>query len=138
MALRLQRPLVLLAAFVLTAPHLWAKGLASHPMVSGFERFYSGAKADAFHGGQLLLGELNCVSCHPSTDPSLTRKEAPIVDSVASRVRVSYLRKFLHDPQQVKPGTTMPNLFAGDPKKAEKIEALVHFLAATGGLRQEP
>ena len=56
---------------------------------------------------------------------------------MASRVRVGYLRKYLNDPHAVKPGATMPDLFAGDPDKAAKIEALVHFLAGTGTLKHE-
>jgi len=109
----------------------------NHPIVAPFERFYTADKADAARGGQLLLGELNCVSCHQASDTSFTRKQAPILDDVGTRVRVGYLKKFLSDPQAVKPGTTMPNLFAGDAEKAEKVEALVHFLAATGSLRRE-
>ena len=107
-----------------------------HPVVAGFERFYADEKADLAAGGRLLLGELNCVSCHQPEGP-VTHKQAPILDRVASRVRVDYLTKFLDDPQAVKPGTTMPNLFAGDPDKKAKIEALVNFLAQTGSLKQK-
>src|SRR5439155_8556349 len=55
-------------------------------------------------------------------------------DGIGSRVKRSYLKKFLGDPQATKPGTLMPNLFAGidaDEKKA-KVDALVHYLASTG------
>ena len=107
----------------------------AHPIVPGFERF-GAAKPDA-KGGQLLLSELNCVSCHAPADPSQGRKQAPILDAVASRVRVSFLRKFLADPHGTKPGTTMPDLFAGDPEKAQKVEALVYFLATSGSLKHE-
>jgi len=37
-----------------------------HPIVAGFERFYTTSGADAAKGGRLLLGELNCISCHLS------------------------------------------------------------------------
>jgi mono/diheme cytochrome c family protein len=106
-------------------------------VVPGFERFYTGQKTDLARGGQLLLGELNCTSCHQSNDGSAGRKQAPILDYVASRVRPGHLRKFLRDPQGVKPGTTMPNLFAEDPEREQKVEALVHFLACSGTPRQE-
>ena len=86
----------------------------------------------------LLLGELNCISCHRGRPTeSLNRKQAPILDHVGGRVRVSYLRKFLSDPQATKPGTSMPNLFATDPEREQKVEALVHFLASTGSLKHE-
>jgi mono/diheme cytochrome c family protein len=105
-----------------------------HPIVAGFERH--AGKSDAALG-QLLLGELNCLSCHSSSDAGLLRKQAPILDHVGGRVRVGWLRKFLRDPHDVKPGTTMPALLTGDAARDEKVEALVHFLASTGSPRQE-
>ena len=109
----------------------------AHPRVIGFERIYSGEKADAVAGGQLLLGELNCTSCHQvdkSLETYIQKKQAPVLDSVGSRVRPNYLLKFLADPQATKPGTTMPNILAGLPEaeRKEKVEAIVHFLATTG------
>jgi mono/diheme cytochrome c family protein len=110
----------------------------AHPIVPGFERLYTDSGADAVKGGRLLLGELNCTSCH-KTEAALPHKRAPILDGIGGRVRRSYLRKFLRDPKAVKPGTTMPNLFAAvsEAERGEKIEALVHFLAATGTLQRE-
>src|SRR5262245_54172105 len=88
---------------------------AARPVVAGFERFYSSEKANLPSGGRLLLGELNCTGCHATPDKAAPRKQAPILDGVGGRVRVRHLRKFLADPQAVKPGTTMPNLLAKDP-----------------------
>jgi mono/diheme cytochrome c family protein len=120
---------------LLFAPPLLAA--PQRPLVAGFERFYTADKADPVRGGRLLLGELNCTSCHAASDKSLARKQAPILDGVGGRVRISYLRKYLADPQAAKPGTTMPNVLAHDPDAKEKIEALVHFLANTGAIRHE-
>lgn len=108
----------------------------SHPIVAGFERFHTLPNADLQRGGQLLLLELNCTSCH-QTDSGASPKQAPILDDVGSRVRAGWLRKFLADPAATKPGTTMPNLLAGDPERSTKIEALVHFLASTGNVRHD-
>jgi mono/diheme cytochrome c family protein len=109
-----------------------------HPIVAGFERFHSGAGSDAAQGGQLLLSELNCVSCHQAESGKVVaRKDAPTLDGVGSRVKHSYLRTFLSDPHKVKPGTAMPDVFVGDPERGAKIEALVHFLASTGTPRLE-
>lgn len=118
--------------FRLAAPALavlCAAPLAAHPIVPGFERFPNDPGA-----GPLLLSELNCTSCHAAENQA--KKQAPVLDAVGTRVRVNHLQKFLADPQRVKPGTTMPNLFAGDPARDAKIEALVHFLASTGTNRQ--
>jgi mono/diheme cytochrome c family protein len=110
---------------------------AGHPVVPGFERFHAANRAGSARGGQLLLGELGCVACHKPAENSTVRKQAPVLDFVGARVRVSYLKQFLRDPHAVKPGTTMPNLFTGDPDADKKIEALVHLLASTGTPRQE-
>ena len=114
--------------------------ITPHPLVAGFERFHATAgNSDAVSGGLLLLGELNCVSCHQGDEAIaalVQKKQAPILDEVGSRVRPEFLREFLMNPQRSKPGTTMPNLFAGtaDEERAQKVEALVHFLASTGQL----
>jgi mono/diheme cytochrome c family protein len=84
------------------------------------------------------VGELGCFGCHqPPADTPVLRKQAPVLDHVGGRARVGWLRRFLRDPQAVKPGTTMPALFWDDPARDEKVEALVHLLASTGPLRQE-
>jgi mono/diheme cytochrome c family protein len=121
---------------------LHAAARNAHPIVPGFERFYADSATDAIKGGRLLLSELNCLSCHKpqaAQEAVLPRKQAPILDGVGGRIRRSYLRKFLRDPQAIKPGTTMPNLFAAVPEaeRDAKIEALVHFLAAAGAPKQE-
>jgi mono/diheme cytochrome c family protein len=123
-------------AWLVLLPVPASGAVPDHPIVPGFERFYTGVKADAARGGQLLLVELNCVSCHQA-DTSLAPRQAPVLDFVATRTRIGYLRKFLRDPSGVKPGTTMPSLFAGDPARDQKVEALLHFLASSGSLRQE-
>ena len=108
-----------------------------HPRVLGFERFYYDQQADAAQGGLLLLGDLNCTSCHAldaSLATAIVKKQAPILDEVGSRAKAEYLAKFLANPQAVKPGTTMPNVFANLPEAEAKAnaEALANFLATTG------
>lgn len=107
------------------------------PVVPGFTRFYANDTAHPTEGGLLLFATLNCTRCHaareaPPADASL--KTAPNLDGVGGRVKRSYLRDFLNDPHSTKPGTTMPNLFAGldEDDRKSKVEALVHLLASTG------
>ncbi|MEA2630769.1 MAG: hypothetical protein QOE66_988, partial [Chloroflexota bacterium] len=69
-----------------------------HPVVPGFERFHADPDSDPVQGGLILLGELNCTSCHDAgkaLDGQVLRKQAPILDRVGGRVRPSYLRAFL-------------------------------------------
>ncbi|HEY2411599.1 MAG TPA: PA14 domain-containing protein [Pirellulaceae bacterium] len=107
------------------------------PRVLGYERVYASPDANGVAAGQLLLGELNCTACHAAPEAAATqidRKSPPILDTVASRVRLEYLHRFLADPQATKPGTTMPNVLAdkSEAERAEIVDTLVHFLARTG------
>ncbi len=111
-------------------------------MIPGFERFHAVSKTDLAAGGQLLLSELNCLSCHRWQDEKSlvpAPRKAPVLDGVAGRVKIGYLRKFLSDPHAVKAGALMPQMFAGlaEKEKQQKVEQLVHFLAATGSLAHE-
>ncbi len=136
-------PFIVSALVPLFRPASHAAEAPPAPVIPGFARFHAAGKPDDVEGGRLLLGELNCVSCHkpePNQEAHLPRKNAPILDGVGGRVRRSYLRKFLTDPAGTKPGTTMPHVLAGMPEseRREAVEALVHFLASTGSLRSEP
>ena len=106
------------------------------PRIIPFERYHATAQ-DASAAGNLLLGELNCTSCHNvegTLASHIQKKQAPVLDTLGTRVRPQYLLKFLMDPQKIKPGTTMPNALAGIPEaeRAPIVEAIVHFLATTG------
>ena len=118
---------------------LAAAASPEHPVVPGFDRIYAVDNADAVEGGWLLLTELNCVSCHQAEGPAASQlkpKQAPILDAVGSRVEVEWLQKYLASPHSSKPGTTMPDLFAGldEATKQHQITALTHFLAQTGSI----
>ena len=121
---------------------------ATHPRVPGFERFYAAepdaddedaVKLDPVTGGRLLLGELNCTSCHAASaelKSVVSNKRAPILDEIGTRARVEWLREFIGKPHATKPGTTMPDVLATLPEadRAPAVEALVHFLASTGAV----
>ncbi len=116
---------------------------ALRPALPGFERFHSRADQDAVAGGNLLLGELNCTACHAATEgweSRLLTRSSPRLEEIGNRVRPEFLRNFLREPHAVKPGSTMPALLAGHPEadRAEALEPIVHFLAATGKIRDHP
>lgn len=119
----------------------FAEPSVNHPVVAGFERFFVSAgdktAKNLGPGGKLLLGELGCVACHQADGASakqITKKQAPILDGVGSRVRLSFIRSLLANPQQAKPGTTMPDVLASLPENERNaaVEALTNFLATTG------
>lgn len=113
-----------------------ASPVAPSPKIPAFVRFHGTPSLDDVAAGKLLLGELNCTSCH-AADAALgehiTPKKSPILSDVGNRVRPEWIRKLLTDPQQVKPGTTMPDVLVGltAREKARRVEALTHFLAST-------
>ncbi len=108
------------------------------PRVPGFERFHTAEEVSAADMGRLLVQELNCLACHrgPNDLTAVAPKKAPVLDDVGSRVRPEWLRGYLTDPQQVKPGTTMPHVMDAVPEadRSAAIEALTHFLASTGNV----
>ncbi len=108
------------------------------PRVPGFERFHAAEETPLIDSGRLLVQELNCLSCHrgPGELTAVAPKKAPVLDDVGNRVRPEWLRGYLADPQQVKPGTTMPQVMDSVPEadRAAAIEALTHFLASTGSV----
>lgn len=107
----------------------------SYPLVVGFERFHRNGDADRLHGGEILLGELGCTHCHVADEAvaqRVTPRQAPVLDGVGGRIRLTYLKDFLNRPQETKPGTPMPHPLAGwAPEEREAAaEALAHFLAS--------
>ncbi len=109
----------------------------SGSVVVGFERFYKGNEAKA-DGGELLISELGCVSCHQVDDElfaGIGRSQAPLLESVGSRLNPEYLEKFVSDPSSVQPGTRMPGLFVQWPQeeRSRAVRDLTSFLASQGG-----
>lgn len=126
----------LLAAFS-TALLFSGNAMATPPRVAGFDRFHGKGENPA-QGGRILLTELNCVRCHNTPDlPASGAKSGPDLSQVGTRVRVSWLKQYLADPQKAKPGTTMPHLLGG-ADSAEKVDLLVHYLATTGKPKHAP
>ena len=111
------------------------------PIVPGFERFGRSDTANELEAGLLLLGELGCANCHTASEPQaahLTPPQPPRLGGEATaigrRLRPKWLATYLADPHAAKPGTTMPQMLAGldDDERSATVEALTHFLAATG------
>ncbi|MCX7395593.1 MAG: PA14 domain-containing protein [Planctomycetales bacterium] len=142
----------LLLLMGLTSVRILTAAEVISPRVPGFERFYTTPLTtldeavitlNPVTGGRLLLGELNCLSCHVAPNEFqavIDTKQAPILDDIGSRVHVDWLREYLNQPHSVKPGTTMPDVLAALPMadRANAVEALVHFLATTGSVTESP
>lgn len=114
---------------------LWALAITTAhaddapPYVAGSSRLPAGSA----ESGEILLSELSCLTCHQEESklpPSLLWKSGPSLGSVGDRLRAAYVREFLAHPAATKPGTTMPDLIAGQPEAQRQglAEDLTHFL----------
>ena len=63
-----------------------------------------------------------CMACHAVAGKG--NKIAPALDGISERYDEEYLRKWIADPQKVKPGTTMPKLDLDQ----ETLDEIVTFL----------
>lgn len=102
------------------------------PFVSGFDRFGRHAELKPGTGGSLLISELSCAACHPTSRPDLQPKRGPRLDGAGNRLQRKWVQQFLSAPHEAKAGTTMPDVLHGlpDDKKQSAINALTAFLMA--------
>ncbi len=96
---------------------------SAEPMVIGFERFHR--NAPTAEGGRLLFNELGCANCHDKAT-QLPPRKGPNLNAVFTRIDSNWTRDFLLDPQQARPGATMPHLGLTD----EEADSVVHYLAS--------
>ena len=85
----------------------------STPVVPGYEHLRLAGAAGEAALGEVLLGELNCLSCHePATELSgrLLARAAPDLAALKERVTVEWLTAYLASPATEKPGTAMPEV----------------------------
>lgn len=127
---RLRR--IALAGLALGAGIVVTHPAAAAPVVPGVDRL----KADDPARGEVLLGELNCISCHAAPDAvRVAPRPAPDLSQAGTRITPQYLAAYLADPHGVKPGSAMPNVFhASEPAaKQGAVEFLTHYLVSLGG-----
>ncbi len=111
--------LVLLAlSFV---PELWATS-----GVAGDKMSMSSPSPDPAYGKALFTAK-GCAACHQHADVivSATVGHVGAPNLTDYRPDPEFLRRWLRDPQAVRPGTRMPNLNLSD----DEIEALIAFLS---------
>lgn len=85
------------------------------------------------HEGRDLLIELRCAQCHaaPGILPELAM-DAPSFKEIGGRRQAAWLARWILDPQALRPGTPMPQVFHG-PEAATKAEAVAGYLASLKG-----
>lgn len=126
-----------LAAWPGIADGAEADAAGAEPIVPGFYRLRDEAKdANPAELGQLLIGELNCTSCHKADDArAVEPKGGPDLSTIGARATPQWIRAYVADPHAVKPGATMPDIFHSSEPAAKEgaVEFLTHFLVSQGG-----
>ena len=105
----------------------------AQPAVPGFERFPIQTPTEQVAAGEVLINELNCIGCH-AADKSQSHlfetRAAPVLFTTHNSASASWLRHWLNDPHDLKPGTIMPDLLHGltEKAKARAVDSLRHYL----------
>lgn len=117
-----------------------SEGEASGPVVPGL---HANHPLDERGKGAILIGELGCANCHADLRGlSASHKAAPDLSEVGARVSPEFLRKFIAQPSELVPGTTMPHMMDELPEaeRQQAAEAITQFLVsrASSRLQREP
>lgn len=103
-----------LVAFLTWIGGMDLNGFPPEPVLPGFSQSPSDGRPAVF--------DQVCTACHAVN--ARGGRVGPALDGVAARYDEAYLRRWLADPQAVKPGTAMPKLVLTDAQ----IDALVMYL----------
>ncbi|MDE2851841.1 MAG: hypothetical protein OXP74_14635 [Acidobacteriota bacterium] len=138
-------PLLIVIATTASGPLQAQTGSAEPPapVVPGYEHLRLAGAADDAALGELLLAELNCLSCHAPTDAVAERiptRAAPDLDRIAERATGRWLTDYLVAPHAKKPGSAMPDvLHSLEPDDRENVAStLVGYLAHRGSGSANP
>ncbi|MDE3076789.1 MAG: c-type cytochrome, partial [Chloroflexota bacterium] len=119
-------------------PHAWMRlGLVAQP-AADFQAWAQAQKAGTAPAstpgpGLRTFTENACSQCHAIRGTTATGAVAPDLTHVASREMLAGgalrntladMRRWLHDPQAVKPGSLMPNMHLSD----DEVNALAQYL----------
>ncbi|MDF1843814.1 MAG: c-type cytochrome [Rubripirellula sp.] len=81
--------------------------------------------------GLALLDQFRCAHCHDGlSGNAVPAALAPNLDFVTSRIDPTYLKRFVSDPQKIKPGTSMPHVLGhlDDATREETVTAIIAYL----------
>ena len=99
---------------------------AAYPVIPGLHHKHPLSVSQT---GAVLIDELRCASCHDGMS-SANMKAAPDLAGVGTRLSADYLQRYIADPAATHPGTTMPDMLAGQTKEQRRAisESISHYL----------
>jgi mono/diheme cytochrome c family protein len=88
--------------------------------------------------GRFLVEERSCTGCHKpdagdKLAKTLTSRQGPDLSQVGSRVHPGWLVAWLQNPQAVRPGAAMPQMFTPDEAGRVDAHAVARYLSTVGG-----
>jgi len=88
--------------------------------------------------GRFLVEDRSCAACHkPDASDKLAKtlasRQGPDLSQVGSRVHPGWLVAWLQNPQSVRPGAAMPQIFTADEAGRVDAYAVARYLATLGG-----
>ena len=122
----------LIAIIVAALPFATSGASVASPVIGGLAR---PEHVSPGLSGAVLISELGCAACHPTTRAELAAKPGPDLSAVGARAHGAHLRAFIANPTATKPGTTMPDVLGHLPaaERESTADALAHYLATLGG-----
>ena len=136
--MRYTKKLLLISASVAFSLFVGFAGYGDAPVVPGYEYLRASNAVDESAMGEVLLSELNCISCHAGSGEIASRiaaKPAPDLSAIGERVTPKWLAGYIRDPRGTKPGTTMPDVLhsVGAEERESVADAITHFLIGQSG-----
>ena len=83
--------------------------------------------------GRFLAEELGCANCHSTMGKPLAERKGPDLSQIGRRAYAGWIDRWLADPHALRPGTTMPSMFADDADGRVEHFAVTSYLISLGG-----
>jgi mono/diheme cytochrome c family protein len=112
------------------------KAAGPSPSPTKFTPSSGGGRLDEELQGLVLLDEFQCAACHRNdlARGMFAAKQAPDLAWGVGRINPHYIERFIADPLNAKPGTTMPDVMGAlnAASRSEAARAITHYLISLG------
>ena len=109
---------------MLPRPNTPAGCATCHDRVADLSRFGATGLGSRLDRGRHSYISLGCVNCHAVDTIAEARRVGPDLTRVASKLTPSFVRQWVHTPQQFRPSTRMPHFFDQENNRPPVADAL--------------